>query len=175
MPRFRVLKGVAHNIGHSFTSLMNYAGDDYVMGHILRLARISGKETLTIDFITGQAGPPELLAKPVSEVPSRYVQFFWDLVQRHGSDRAYVQSATLSLRYDLAVQRATKRGPAFLESPYACEVHIMDTRGKRYAACLNGWWYPERLHPSDFRAHRWWNVLAWARSKFGEKSSKLIS
>jgi hypothetical protein len=37
MPRHKVLKGIAHNIGHSFTSLMNYAKDDYSMGHILRL------------------------------------------------------------------------------------------------------------------------------------------
>jgi hypothetical protein len=175
MPRFRVLKGVAHNFGHSFTSLMNYVGDDYVMGHILRLARLSGKETLTIDLLTGQAGPPELLAKPVSEIPSRYVPFFWDLVQRHGSDRAYVQSAMLSLRYDLAVQRVTKRGSAFIESPYTCEVRITDTRGKHYLAHFEGWWYPERLHPSDLKAHRWWNLLARVRSKFEHKSSKLVS
>jgi hypothetical protein len=42
MPRFKVLKGVAHNVGASFTSLMNYASDDYSMGHILRFARQQG-------------------------------------------------------------------------------------------------------------------------------------
>jgi hypothetical protein len=42
MPRFKVLKSVAHNIGHSFTSLMNYSRDDYSMGHILRFARETG-------------------------------------------------------------------------------------------------------------------------------------
>jgi hypothetical protein len=31
MPRYKVLKGVAHHDGHSFTSLMNYVGNDYVM------------------------------------------------------------------------------------------------------------------------------------------------
>jgi hypothetical protein len=64
MPRYKVLKGVAHNIGHSFTSLMNYAIDDYTMGHILRLARKSGKDTLIIDFITGVGRPAELLQEP---------------------------------------------------------------------------------------------------------------
>jgi len=34
MARYKVLKSVAHNIGHSFTSLMNYAGDDY--GNVAR-------------------------------------------------------------------------------------------------------------------------------------------
>jgi hypothetical protein len=49
MPKVKVLKGVAHNIGDSFTSLMNYCADDYSMGHILRFARESGINTLTID------------------------------------------------------------------------------------------------------------------------------
>jgi len=33
MPKFKVLKGVAHNIGDSFTILMNYSADDYSLGH----------------------------------------------------------------------------------------------------------------------------------------------
>jgi hypothetical protein len=55
MPRFKVLKGVAHNIGHSFTSLMNYSVDDYSMGHILRYARETEIDTLVLDFVIGQA------------------------------------------------------------------------------------------------------------------------
>lgn len=57
MARYKVLKSVAHNIGHSFTSLMNYVDDDYVMGHILHFARQTGRDTLTIDFVKGDAGP----------------------------------------------------------------------------------------------------------------------
>ena len=72
MARYRVLKSVAHNIGHSFTSLMNYEGDDYVMGHLLRFARRTKLETVTINFVTGEAGPPELLSEPLSTIPARY-------------------------------------------------------------------------------------------------------
>jgi hypothetical protein len=43
MARYRVLKRVVHNVGHSFTSLMNFCGDDYVIGHILRFARGTGR------------------------------------------------------------------------------------------------------------------------------------
>lgn len=111
MARYKVLKSVAHNIGHSFTSLMNYAGDDYVMGHILRFARSTGHDTLTFDFVKREAGPPELLATPISEVPVRYTQWFWDLVQRHGSDRSLVQSATLTLRYDIATKCPLRSSP----------------------------------------------------------------
>jgi hypothetical protein len=155
MARYKVLKSVAHNIGHSFTSLMNYAGDDYVMGHILRLARQSGVDTLTIDFVKEEAGPPELLAEPISEIPGRYTQFFWDLVRRQGSDRSSVRAATLVLRYNLAINRPLHRNPALMESPYECDVRITDTRGKNYAAHFHAWWSPERSDQSSTKSP-WW-------------------
>lgn len=146
MARYKVLKSVAHNIGHSFTSLMNYAGDDYVMGHVLRFARQTRRDTLTIDFVSGQARPSELLQAPISEVPSRYTKFFWDLVERHGSDRALVRDASLILRFDIAVERPHRTVPKFAESPFACDVQITDVRGVKYlVAHFDGWWYPERL------------------------------
>jgi hypothetical protein len=39
------------NIGHSFISLMNHSRDDYSMGHILRFARETGLNTVTIDLM----------------------------------------------------------------------------------------------------------------------------
>jgi hypothetical protein len=159
MARYKVLKGVAHNIGHSFTSLMNYAGDDYVMGHILRFARSTGRDTLTIDFVKREAGPPELLGLPISEVPGRYTEWFWDLVQRHGSDRSLVQSATLTLGYNIEIQRPLRSSPQFIESPFTCDVRITDIRGKDYLA-HDGWWYPERLENSQTAPRPWWKFWA---------------
>src|ERR1700733_7773281 len=76
MPKLKILKGVAHNIGSSFTSLMNYSGDDYSMGHILRFARESGINSLTIDLLTGQGSPASLLKEPISALPSWYSKMF---------------------------------------------------------------------------------------------------
>jgi hypothetical protein len=160
MARYKVLKGVAHNIGHSFTSLMNYAGDDYVMGHILRFARHTGRDTLTIDFVRGEAGPPELLAEPISDLPARYTEWFWDLVQRSGSDRALVQDATLKLRYDIGTKRPHHSAPQFIESPFICDVRITDVRGKDYLAHFDGWWRPERFEHSGSKSHPWWKFWA---------------
>ncbi len=155
MSQYKVLKSVAHNIGHSFTNLMNNAEDDYVMGHILRFARSSGCNTLTIDFATGKGRPPELLSDPISDLPARYSQFFWDLVRRHGSEKSFVKAATLTLQYDTTTQRPPRgRGLAY-ESPYVCDVHITDDRGKDYHAQFSGWWYPERLEPPGKRS-AWW-------------------
>jgi hypothetical protein len=156
MAKYKVLKSVAHNIGHSFTSLMNYAGDDYVMGHILRLARRTGCDTLTIDFVKREAAPSELLAAPISEVPANYTKRFWDLIQRQGSDPSLVKSASLVLRYNLGVQLPHPRIPEFKESPYACDVQITDDRGKEHVARFRGWWYPERLDNPQKDSRPWW-------------------
>jgi hypothetical protein len=69
MPKVKVLKGVANNVGSSFTSLMNYTGDDYSMGHILRFARESGTDTLTMDLLRGEGHPGALLKEPISRLP----------------------------------------------------------------------------------------------------------
>ena len=156
MPRYKVLKGVAHNVGHSFTSLMNYADDDYTMGHILRFARDTGLDQLTIDFVSGVGQPAALLRGPISGVPQWYTKMFWGLVASSGSGRALVQAATLTLRYDLTKSRS---GPP-VENPYFCDVSILDDQGKEYRAHFEGWWYVEKR---VFQAlnRRWSNPFTW--------------
>jgi hypothetical protein len=162
MPKFKVLKGVAHNIGHSFTSLMNYSVDDYSMGHILRFARKTGIDTLTIDLLTGHGHPEILLQSPIGGLPGWYSKMFSNLVRSSGSDRGLIQSATLTLKYDLQQSRPAPIVDA-PQSPYTCEVSILDVRGKSYAAYFSGWWFVERgLDIPPVR--RWWNPFNWLRS-----------
>ncbi len=145
MPRTKVLKGVAHNLGSSFTSSMNYSEDDYSLGHILRFARQSGEDTLTIDLLSGRGSPATLLQKPLSALPDWYSKMFLRLVQSAGSDRELIQSATLTLSYDL--QRTLPSPiPREPQSPYICDVSIRDTRGRDYAAHFEGWWFIELMN-----------------------------
>ena len=164
MPRYKVLKGVAHNIGHSFTSLMNYAIDDYTMGHVLRLARQTGRDTLIIDLVTGSGRPCELLQEPISQVPRHYSDWFWKLVESSGSDRSFVQSATLKLTYDLNKSRSRPDG--ITVNPYVCDVCVVDVRGKNYSAHFADWWYVERDLVSPTRL--WWNPTTWFRANRSE-------
>jgi hypothetical protein len=152
MPKRKVLKSVARSEADSFTSLMNYAEDDYVLGHILNLARTTGKTELSIDLLSGEAGPEELLAHPVGPRVAWYVQGFEDLVSRSGSDPALVSSAILELKFDTSVSHTRMRSPE-PESPYVCTVRIVDDRGKTYESRLTGWWYPEKS-PKDSRRGR---------------------
>ena len=144
MAGVKALQGVAHDIGQNFTSLMNYADGDYVMGHILRLARKSGRDTMTINLLSGNAEPAELLDPVIAPVPSRYMKWFWKLLQSYGSDRVCVSSATMRLHFDLTKTRQCEGNPVLKESPYTCNVRIVSTSGKEYAAQFDGWWFPER-------------------------------
>jgi hypothetical protein len=167
MPKYKVLKGVAHNIGDSFTSLMNYSVDDYSMGHILRFARESGINTLTIDLLSGQGSPASLLRQPILELPSWYSKMFLRLVQSSGSDRELIRSATLTLVYDLQHSRPSPIKNE-LQSPFTCDVCIVDVRGKNYAVHLDGWWHVERVasRMSDISpVRRWWKPSSWFRSR----------
>lgn len=165
MPRVKVLKGVAHNVGSSFTSLMNYTADDYSMGHILRFARESGIETVKIDLLHGRGGPDALLKEPISELPTWYSKMFLRLVESAGSDLSLIRSATLTVTYDLRSNRPSPI-PGEPQSAYTCDVSIVDSRGKDYASHFDGWWFVERMEvnrptPS---AYKWWRPLTWFRS-----------
>lgn len=173
MARYRVLKGVAHNVGYSFVSLMNYAGDDYVMGHILRLGRTTGRDTLTINLMDGTGEPPELLVSPISDVPTWYSKMFWRLVRSHGSDPSLVRSALLVIRYNLSEERRSLTNPQLLHSPFIGDVTIVDARGKEYQSHFDGWWAPEHLpftNPVNLsEPTRWEKLITYFKNRFGVK------
>ena len=140
---------------------MNFAKDDYAMGHILTFARETGKDTLVIDFLSGEGRPPELLRDPIEQLPQRYTKMFWHIVESSGSDRAMVQFATLTLKYELGrLQSAPIIGKP--ECPYTCEILILDTRNKSYSAHFSGWWYAEKVSLSPNLRFSW-NPLNWFR------------
>ena len=151
MPRYKVLKSVAHNIAHSFTSTLNYREGDYVMGHLLRRARKIGVGSLDVDLLTGSAHPDELCVRPVRDALNTYVEHFADKLSWEGSDIALVRSARFLISFDLSVVRPNAFSPSLRESPYRCRVEIADDRGKTWEAELAGWWNPGPTKP-------WWKV-----------------
>ena len=143
MARYKVLRGVAHSFAHSFTSLMNYAGDDYVMGHLLRRARESGEGSFVVDILTGSASPPALLRGEIDRSVRRYCEWFPKLVASHKSEMRFIRAARMSVTFELSKRRPVRHAPGLEESPYVCRVQIEDDRGKTWSAELQGWWYPE--------------------------------
>jgi hypothetical protein len=143
MARYKVLRSVAHSFAHSFTSLMNYVDDDYVMGHLLRRARKTGEATLTVDILTGSASPPALLSQEVAGSVRHYCEWFPKLVVSHKSDMQFVRAARLAVSFDLSKRRPVRDAPDLEESPYVCRVEIEDDQEKIWSAEMRDWWYPE--------------------------------
>ena len=153
MARYKVLRGVAQSLAHSFTSLMNYVGNDYVMGHLLRCARETGEASLTVDLLTGSASPPALLSRDIGGAVRSYCERFPKLVVNHKSDMQFVRAARLLVSFDLSKRRPVRHAPDLEESPYVCRVEIEDDRGKTWSSEVRDWWYPEPVLSPKRRGH----------------------
>jgi len=156
--RYKVLKSVAHSMGQSFTSTLTWWDGDYVMGHLLRRAREVHQGTLVIDLLSGTAQPTALCIPPVTAAVTRCPEGFRGLVHSHRSNMQFVRAATMTVAYDLGVQRPSGYSSTGLESPYVCRVEITDDRGKVWASELKGWWVPQPLRPrpDPRRRRHWW-------------------
>src|SRR2546422_2799411 len=142
MAKYKVLKSVAHNVAESFTSLMNYAQNDYVMGLLLSHARESGETSFFIDFLSGESSPV-FARSPLTQVAPFYIKRFWDDVERQGSNRSLVRAARLTLSFNTDVKRPVSSDPKYQESPYTCTFSLVDDRGVEHGRTLEGWWFPE--------------------------------
>ena len=154
MASHKSLKSVVRSMVDSFTSLMNYSGDDYVMGHIVYAAWATGGTELRVDLVTGRASPSPLLVPLVRDAVARYVAWFPAMVKDSNSDMQFVTAAELLVTVDPS-QRRNLAGSSFQESPFRCSVRITDDRGKVYEHEVDEWWYPEKSPPRPEKK-AWW-------------------
>lgn len=143
MTSHKPLKSVSHNFGHSFISLMNYIHNDYFLGHLLKQARSTKINKLSVDILTGTALPKELLTLPILNSIQHWCKWFPNLVNSSGSTMDYVSKATMTIEFDLTKTRPYPHGNQFIENPFVCEIIITDDRGKEYKHEHTGWWFPE--------------------------------
>lgn len=55
----------------------------------------------------------------------------------------FVSSATMTIEFDLQRTLPRSSDSEILQSPFSCEIIIVDDRGKEYKNKHEGWWYPE--------------------------------
>lgn len=143
MPSHKALKSISHNFSHSFISLMNYLGDDYFLGHLLKEMRNNDLSRLQIDILHNNAEPKALLTKPILDSIAYWNKWFPELVVSSGSSMSFVNSATMIIIFDLRNTRPYPNNSKFTENSFTCEMIIIDDRGKEYRHTHSGWWFPE--------------------------------
>lgn len=143
MSSHKRLHSVSHNFSHSFISLMNFINNDYFLGHLLKQARVTKLNRLQIDVLQNKALPEPLLTKEVSSSIEHWNKWFPTLVESSGSSMKFVKSATMTIAFDLNTIKPHSSYNDLTESPFSCEMSIIDDRGKEYKYRHEGWWYPE--------------------------------
>ena len=144
MTSHKPLKSVSHNFGHSFLSLMNYINDAYFMGPLLKQARKTNCNKLTVDILRNIAEPTELLTDQIKQSFEHWNNWFPTLVESSGSTMEYVSSATMTIEFDLQQTRPYAGKLDYIESPFVCEIIITDDRKKEYKHKHEGWWFTEQ-------------------------------
>jgi hypothetical protein len=143
MTSHKPLKSISHNFGHSFISFMNYINDDYFMGHLLKQARKTKCDKLTVDILNNLAEPAELLTDQIKSSIGYWTKWFPTLVESSGSTMDYVSAARMIIEFDLQQTRPHAQHSDYLESSFTCEIVIIDDRNKEYKHKHEGWWFPE--------------------------------
>jgi hypothetical protein len=122
---------------------MNYIENDYFLGHLLKQARKTNLNRLEVDILKNTASPELLLTDTICRSIEYWNKWFPDLVKSSGSTMDFVDSATMTIEFDLLKTRLFPSDNRFTENPFTCEIKIIDDRGKEYKHKHEGWWFPE--------------------------------
>jgi hypothetical protein len=140
--KYKTLKSAAHNFGNSFASPLNFAAGDYIMSHLARRAIASGQTEMSVDILTGVAGPPELVGSPVGDSIEDRRSWFPSLLASQRIDPTVVRDARMRIVFDTA--RRTTSGPvedfAVCDVPFDCWVTLLDDRGRAHGPHFRRWW-----------------------------------
>jgi hypothetical protein len=150
--KYKNLKSVAHNFGHSFTSDLNWAAGDHVMSHLARAAIVTGRTELEADVRRGSAGPAELLPPPVRESLGHQSRKLDMLLASQRADPARVLGARLRVRLEVARRSTHPSQPSVCEIPFECVVELTDDRGVVHRGVHSDYW---RLYEQPGHAQPW--------------------
>ena len=128
MPRYSVLKSVAHNFAHSFVSVMNQVGNDTTMCHLVRRSRRTKRRVFRVDVLKRSLGPTDLVTTRIARAVGSYCDDFGRLITRGGAALDMVSQARLVVR--IAHGRVIGAPSRQLHARITAEMTIVDDRGK---------------------------------------------
>ncbi len=132
--KYKTLNNVAHNIGHSFLSGLNYIASDNpycepVSVHVVQIAIDTNTAIFSLDLLSGECLPNQFKTPLIEASAKQYQNRFQDLLIKHGVSTQDVTSAQLKIHFyrEKLLQYKDKADNWCL--PVLCEVAIYDDRG----------------------------------------------
>ena len=145
MPKYKNIKSVAHNLGHSFLSDMNSVGSGraftMVADAIYQAAKAAQVPVVRIDLISGTIEPSAIETKPIREAVAHYRRRLPELAVSQSVEPRMIRHATLTLQFDLTAGRPGKYYPEREIPKVEALVEIFDDRGTRHEAHPTNWPY----------------------------------
>jgi hypothetical protein len=143
MPKYKNIKSVAHNIGHSFLSDMNMlgSGKGYVLvpEEIYFVAKAANEPVVRIDLITAEIEPAAIATPNIRESVEIYTRKLPELLVSQSVEPQMVRSALLELRFDFAHPGVSRSYPEVELPSVACTVSLDDDRGITHEASPKNW------------------------------------
>ena len=135
MTNYKVLKSVAHDLGHSFLSDKNTVDSfkSYVPETLFALACDHALPRIQIDFFKGTITPTAFAVGDVLKSISLHKRVLPRLVESQGASWDTVRGAGLELVFDLP------EDPRAVTPSFKCSVHILDDRGVHHIGRPTNW------------------------------------
>jgi hypothetical protein len=140
MARYKVLKSVAHNVGHRYLSLMNWRAGNYVVEHLYRAAREANEPRVVINVLRGSIAPETVRTPVLLESVAHARAWLGQLVQSQGAALDMVSTVTISVDFRFWDTRPSASVPDLDLVAYTCSVEIVDDRGRTHTAVVPEWW-----------------------------------
>lgn len=139
MSKLKVLKSIAHNVAHSYLSLMGYIDENYIVEFIFQIAKEQNEPNVRIDILKMKIEPEEFRIPTILES----LEYLKDTLERLlVSDHlsfADIDNAEIVIEFDLNKTQMSRHTD--LELPtYKCISEIKDINGKKHEAKVVEWW-----------------------------------
>jgi hypothetical protein len=142
--KYKNIKSVAHNLGHSFLSDMNTAdvqGQYTIVPELLFAdAARAGVPEVKLDLIARTVEPPLLASPAVQASLANYARMLFELCAHQNVDAKAIRSAVLAIVFDYQRSRVTPYEPTVAIQEFVCTVSIEEDRGILHVASPDHWW-----------------------------------
>lgn len=137
--KYKNLKSVAHSLGHSFMSLMNHDGDNYINEKLFIIAQKTGKNKISIDLLKEIIEPSDYQTPSISGSVNRYHNYFNKDLESQKCSIEHIKEVKIKIIFDLYKTSTSNHTGLDLPS-YVCSVEILDDRNILHKANITEWW-----------------------------------
>jgi len=140
MPSSKKLKSIAHNTAHSYLSLMNYDGKEYIVERLFQIAKQSKQTNILINILKPSIEPAVYATVEIIDSLIYLKRDFERLLSAEMFSIDDIKSASIRVDFDLEGTKQSDNVPGLELPRYKCTSEIVDLNGKSHLKEVVEWW-----------------------------------